>query len=189
MLHGYCFTRFPLTSARYFSRCRFSLATTTYPVFTLGYALARLVPPPRGFHGTLQAASHPFITGQPHPRDLGALTIADDPLISDRYTRQMQAMQLQYQKDQQEAERKRALRIRQQVRMLSLNKIGCALLTRVDSCRRALPRMPVSTAGADVYICVSCCGKGTPPAGCCCVSRAAADFIVIFRHDFFSIVP
>lgn len=65
----------------------------------------------------LQAASHPFITGQPHPRDLGALTIADDPLISDRYTRQMQAMQLQYQKDQQEAERKRAHRLRQQVRL------------------------------------------------------------------------
>lgn len=68
----------------------------------------------------LQAASHPFITGQPHPRDLGALTIADDPLISDRYTRQMQAMQLQYQKDQQqEAERKRAQRLRQQVHFLS----------------------------------------------------------------------
>lgn len=68
-----------------------------------------------GTRVVLQAASHPFITGQPHPRDLGALTIADDPLISDRYTRQMQAMQLQYQKDQQEAERKRAQRLRQQV--------------------------------------------------------------------------
>ncbi|CAM9826364.1 unnamed protein product, partial [Hapterophycus canaliculatus] len=61
-----------------------------------------------------QAASHPFITGQPHPRDLGALTIADDPLINDRYTRQVQAVQLQHQKDQQEAERKLAQRIRQQ---------------------------------------------------------------------------
>eukprot|EP00903_Cladosiphon_okamuranus_P007142 g6936.t1 len=61
-----------------------------------------------------QAASHPFITGQPHPRDLGALTIADDPLIGDRYTRQIQAVQLQYQKDQREAERKRAQRLRQQ---------------------------------------------------------------------------
>jgi len=58
---------------------------------------------------------------KPHPRDLGALTIADDPLINDRYTRQMQAMQqklqLQYQKDQQEAERKRAQRKLQEVRM------------------------------------------------------------------------
>lgn len=70
-----------------------------------------------GMDDALQAASHPFITGQPHPRDLGALTIADDPLINDRYTRQVQAMQLQYQKDQQEAERKRAQRTRQQVRV------------------------------------------------------------------------
>lgn len=66
-------------------------------------------------HYALQAASHPFITGQPHPRDLGALTIADDPLVTDRYTRHRQAMHLQYQKDQQEAERKRQQRIRQQV--------------------------------------------------------------------------
>ncbi|CBJ27247.1 Dual-specificity tyrosine-phosphorylation regulated kinase [Ectocarpus siliculosus] len=63
-----------------------------------------------------QAASHPFITGQPHPRDLGALTIADDPLVTDRYTRHRQAMHLQYQKDQREAERKRQQRIRQQQR-------------------------------------------------------------------------
>lgn len=62
-----------------------------------------------------QAASHPFITGQPHPRDLGALTIADDPLVSDRYTRQMQALQLKQQKSQRDAERKHAQRVRQQV--------------------------------------------------------------------------
>lgn len=85
--------------------------------------------------GTLQAASHPFITGQPHPRDLGALTIADDPLINDRYTRQVQAMQLQYQKDQQEADRKRAQRIRQQVRVMihELDKfIGVAFKGKGD---------------------------------------------------------
>lgn len=65
----------------------------------------------------LQAASHPFITGQPHPRDLGALTIADDQLTSDRYTRQLQAMQLQHHQDQQEAERKVAQQqMRQHVR-------------------------------------------------------------------------
>ena len=64
----------------------------------------------------LQAASHPFITGQPHPRDLGALTIADDQLTNDRYTRQLQAMQLQHHQDQQEAERKVAQQMRHHVR-------------------------------------------------------------------------
>lgn len=62
-----------------------------------------------------QAASHPFITGQPHPRDLGALTIAADPLIEKRFSNQMQR-KLQQQKDQQDAERKHAQRLRHQVR-------------------------------------------------------------------------
>lgn len=85
--------------------------------------------------GISQAASHPFITGQPHPRDLGALTIVADPLIEKRFSNQMQRQlqqqkdQLQkdqQQKDQQEAERKHAQRLRLHVRICARAKSGVA---------------------------------------------------------------
>lgn len=133
----------------------------------------------------MQAASHPFITGQPHPRDLGALTIADDPLISDRYTRQMQAMQLQYQKDQQEAERKRALRIRQQVRMLSLNEIDCASLTAAVEPYLACPKAKLMLV---VHLCIVL-RKGYPRCWLLLFLVNVVDFVVVFRHGLLHCAP